>query len=54
MYTGSPTLVAQGVYARLTRHIPEALLPQGKLKVSKIVMCIGIKLYYCLKKLQIS
>ena len=27
-----PTLVAQGVSARLTRHILEALLPRGELK----------------------
>ena len=30
--TTSPTVVAQGVSARLTGHILEALLPQGELK----------------------
>ena len=53
--SSSLTLVAQGVSARLTEHIPEALLPHGGIEsVSKIVMCISTKLCYCLQKLQIS
>ena len=49
----STTLVAQGVSAHLTGHILQASLG-GIERVSKIVMCIGTKLCYCLQKLQIS
>ena len=52
---GRPALVAQGVSTLCTRHLLEALLPQGGIeRVSKIVMCIGTKLCYRLQKLQIS
>ena len=47
-------LATQGVSACLTGHKLEALLRQGIEIVSKIVMCIGTKLCYCLQKLQNS
>ena len=46
----SPTLVAQGVSARFTKLILEALLPQEKLKEWEKFICASAT---CLRKLQI-